>query len=190
MSSPLQLSPTSIARWLRHYTTLLLALSVVLAVSAAAIAIEPIIASTVISQGKGPGPNPGPAGPVNPSVPLPAESATSCGAWSSEANPIGHQITAKYGEIRNCLAVDSIRSRWIVTTLGTANSHGVIGVYRCTSEQCRDGRVDHPIAGWTFYPAPYSGGVSVLSVQSSTLLVVDNGGHQLTFDLDTGLFRS
>jgi hypothetical protein len=183
--------PISFRAWMRVHPTWTVAIGALLIVGALIVATEPIdaqIRSSAPVQGKGPHPGPRVDGPANPYVPLPAKSATVCGAWSSAASATGQRITQQYGEIRNCLAVESTRSTWVITTLGTGAASGVLGVYRCRSEQCRDGSTDHPIAGWTFYRGPYGGGVTVMRVESATTLIVDNAGHQLTFDLNAGVF--
>ena len=132
---------------------------------------------------KGPPPvTPGLPGPPNPAVPLPAPDPTQCGSWAQTTSAPGAFITETYGEIRNCGPLDSQRSTWIMTTLGTTTSHGVIAIYRCSTDSCRDGRTDHPIGGWTFFPAPHVGGVTLLVMQSPTVFIIDNGGYQLTFD--------
>jgi hypothetical protein len=123
-------------------------------------------------------------------VPLPTPDATVCGSWSAGTSATGALITERYGEIRNCTFLDSQQSTWIVTTLGTKTSHGVIAIYRCSTDACRDGRTDHPVAGWTIFPTPYSGGVTLLIPPSSTVLTIDNGGHQMTFDLLSDTYSS
>jgi len=44
------------------------------------------------------------------------------------------------------------------------------------------------MAGWRIYPAPYAGGVTLLGEQASDVLIVDNGGHQMVFDISTGRY--
>src|SRR5438132_8162372 len=51
-----------------------------------------------------------------------------CGEWSRASSTLGSVVTQRYGEIRNCVLVGN---SWVITTLGTADSTGVIGVYRC-----------------------------------------------------------
>src|SRR5438477_3201856 len=64
-------------------------------------------------------------------------------------------IASRFGEIRSCFALDADRGTWILTTLGNRASHGVVGIYRCATLACRDGRNDHVYIGWKFYAAPY-----------------------------------
>ena len=94
-------------------------------------------------------------------------------------------MAARYGELRNCTPIDSQRSHWLITTLGTPRSHGVIAIYTCATAACRDGRNDHPIAGWRIYPAPYEGGVTLFGQPTAGSLVVSNGGHEIVFDLES-----
>src|SRR2546428_10569824 len=110
-----------------------------------------------------------------------------CGVWSSASGTLGSTVTQRYGEIRNCgLFGDS----WVINTLGRADHDGTIGVYRCDSADvsCLDGRKDHPLSGWTFYSPPYPGGVTLLGGGDSNKLIIDNAGHQLTFEIATGAF--
>ncbi len=51
-----------------------------------------------------------------------------------------------------------------------------------------NGQRPHPLGGWRFVKPPYPGGVTVLGRVGSGRLIVDVGGHQLTFDVTTGRF--
>src|SRR5205823_9618734 len=110
-----------------------------------------------------------------------------CGTWSEATSPTGAEFITAYGEIRSCMKLDPQPSGWLVATLGTKSSRGVVALYPCTNDACRDGRLDHPFAGWVVYPAPHRGGVTPLGRLSPTVLIVDNGGYELAFDLS---FRS
>jgi hypothetical protein len=132
---------------------------------------------------------PSPQHAVRPPAPEPFESyptaaAGACGYWTATYA----EIAKRHGELRNCEAIDAQRSAWVITTLGTTGTHGVIAVYRCASAACRDGRNDHPMAGWRIYPAPYAGGVTLLGEQATDVLIVANGGHQIVFDISTGRY--
>src|SRR5438128_2744091 len=113
--------------------------------------------------------------------------SATCGEWSSASGTLGSTVTRRYGEIRNC---GLFRDSWVITTLGGVDSDGVIGVYRCDSSDtsCLDGRNDHPVSGWIFYPPPFPGGITLLGGGDGNKLTVDNAGHQLTFEISTGAF--
>jgi hypothetical protein len=132
---------------------------------------------------------PSPRHAVRLAVPEPSRSYPTagpdvCGYWTATYA----EIARRYGEIRNCTPADSERSAWVIATLGTASARGVVAVYRCASAACRDGRQDHPVAGWRFYPPPYAGGVTLLGEQARDMLIVDNGGHEIVFDVATGRY--
>ena len=111
-----------------------------------------------------------------------------CGWWANAAFPTGAAFTERYGEIRNCAAVDGVRSTWVMTTLGMQQSRGVLAVDRCRDMRCRDGRNDHPFASWSIYPAPRPGGVTLLGQPSPYVLLLSNGGGQVYFDLGSGRY--
>jgi hypothetical protein len=115
-------------------------------------------------------------------IPLP----TSCGDWSAPAGTVGAAFAARYGEIRTC---ERYGTQFVITTLGDAQRHstGVIAVYACAAEDaaCLDGRKPHPVAGWEFFPPPYPGGVTVLIQSSPNVLIVDDAGYQMCFDLQS-----
>jgi hypothetical protein len=95
-------------------------------------------------------------------------------------------MKAEYGEVHNCL---KIGNAWVLTSLGGAGKQGAIGIYRCTSLACLDGQTEHGLAGWRFIHSPYGGGATVLAIRDAThTLVIDAGGHQLNFDVDTETF--
>ncbi len=116
-----------------------------------------------------------------------SSASTSCGEWSSASSEIGSGITQRYGEIRNC---GLFGDTWVITTLGSVENGGAIGVYRCdgVDQSCLDGRSDHPLGDWTFYPPPYPGPVTVLMRFDGSRLLVSNGGDQLSFNIATGVF--
>lgn len=177
--------------WSRRHLGVVLAAACVLGLGALIVAYSPVVLQgqmISLHQQKGPNPTPRATGPANPVVPLPAASPKLCGSWSSAGSAIRKQITNQYGEIRNCTAIGQARSVWLLTTLGTSTSHGVVGIYRCNTDACKDGSTSHPIAGWQFYPAPYPGGVTLLRATTASAVVVDNGGHELTFDVLAGTY--
>jgi hypothetical protein len=133
---------------------------------------------------------PSPDHAVMPALPEPAVSYPTatpevCGYWTATYA----EMARRYGELRNCMPVDPARSAWVITTVGTTSTHGVIAVYQCASAACRDGRNNHPIRGWRIYPGPFAGGVTVLGHTAKFILIVSNGGHQITFDVATGRYR-
>lgn len=109
-----------------------------------------------------------------------------CGSWSAATSPTGARFTASYGEIRNCLRVGN---DWLLTTLGTTSSRGVIAVYRCGDAACLQPDADHPFDDWRITPAPGPGGVTLLGVDPDGRHVrVSNSGRQMLFDLDSLTF--
>ncbi|HEY6115218.1 MAG TPA: hypothetical protein VI172_04595, partial [Candidatus Dormibacteraeota bacterium] len=72
---------------------------------------------------------PSPQHAVRPPAPEPFESyptaaAGACGYWTATYA----EIAKRHGELRNCEAIDAQRSAWVITTLGTTGTHGVIAV--------------------------------------------------------------
>ena len=114
-----------------------------------------------------------------PAVDLSVPDPSLCGDW-----PLATQaIAGRYGELRNCLRIAAPGLvEWLVTTLGKPGSYGVVAAYRCHDRACEDGRTDHPLPGWRFTTAPHRGGVTLLRSVSPTVLIVGNGGYQVTFD--------
>ena len=118
----------------------------------------------------------------------PTPAASVCGSWSNPKSTTGAAISRMYGEIRNC---DLVGNAWVITTLGLKGKTGIIAVYRCVASDsaCLDGQKDHPLSGWHFYKPPYQGEVTLLSSDSAVhKILVDDGGHQIWFDLETGTF--
>ncbi|QQE80003.1 hypothetical protein [Alicyclobacillus sp. SO9] len=97
-------------------------------------------------------------------------------------------IRQKYGEVRNEFLLGN---EWVVTTLGNQNSRGVIGIYNCSPKDtaCLSGQKHLPLAAWKFYKPPFAGGVTLLLKRRDTL-IVDNGGHQITFSISTHQWMS
>jgi len=126
--------------------------------------------------------------PSAPAAPVaePSPQPDVCGYWTQTYQT----LAARYGEIRDCLTTDGTRRLWLISTLGNARSRGVIAIFRCRSDACTDGRTDHPIGGWQIFPAPFAGGVTVLGQPSPSLLIIDNGGHEIEFDLHLLRFRT
>jgi len=129
--------------------------------------------------------NPGP-----PMVGLLRPSITEGPATSSTLpNQVADVITAKYGEIRNEYRVGNT---WLLTTLGNKQDpSGVIGLYVCspTDSAALNGQEPLSLSGWKFYKSPFPGGVTLLEINGNTL-IIDNGGHQITFDITTKSFGS
>jgi len=128
--------------------------------------------------------NPGPpmAGLLRPSITEgPATSNT-------PPSQVADVITAKYGEIRNEYRVGNT---WILTTLGNKDSRGVIGLYSCspTDSAALNGQEPLSLSAWKFYKPPFPGGVTLLEIHGNTL-IIDDGGHQITFDITTKSFGS
>ena len=93
-------------------------------------------------------------------------------------------IIARYGTIRNCLVIGD---QVVITTLGLRQSaqSGVIAIYTCAASdvRCHNGRTLQPATGWQFYLPPHPGGVTMLAQPSPSVLLVDNAGDQVCFDL-------
>ena len=127
-----------------------------------------------------------------PAVATPTNTPPSmvCGTWAANASP-GSALVQKYGDIRTCrLFGDS----WVIIASNKTADGGArwaVGVYRCasTDASCLDGQNDHPLSGWTFYSPPYQEEVTILTQLDSNSLVLDNGGHQLSFSIATGAFE-
>jgi hypothetical protein len=126
---------------------------------------------------------------VQPATTTPA--ADLCGAWSAEHAPTALAISAKYGQIRNCIKTGD---NWVVTTLGSpdGSTTGAVGIYACAASDsaCQDGRNDHPISGWKFFTPPYPGSVTILAQHPNGTLIVSDAGHQMCFDVDTASYTN
>ena len=109
-----------------------------------------------------------------------------CGYWAETYAT----LSSRYGEIRNCFPTDGTRREWLIATLGNARSRGVIAIFECSSAACTDGRADHPAAGWRIFEPPFAGGVTVIGELSPSVLIADNGGHEVEFDLKLLRFRT
>ena len=128
--------------------------------------------------------NPGP-----PMVGLLRPSITEGPATSNTLpSQVADVVYASYGETRNEYRVGNT---WILTTLGNKDSSGVIGLYSCspTDSAALNGQVPLSLSGWKFYKPPFPGGVTLLDINGNTL-IIDNGGHQITFDITTKSFGS
>ena len=122
----------------------------------------------------------------------PTPTPAKCGPWFSQDSSLGTSISDQYGELRNCGFYDGY---WVITTLGkklpdASRVSGTIAVYFCEQGDatCEDGNSDHPLSGWSFISPPYEGGVTILRRLATNMLVVNNEGHQLVFDLSTRRF--
>jgi hypothetical protein len=127
----------------------------------------------------------GPSGPPPPTRP-------GCGSWSGAQSTTGASIQAQHGPIRNCALIGTT---WVIATLhDQAHDRGAILVYRCSPSDsaCLDPQTDHPAAQWQTFPAPYPGDVTFLAGAQATgspsRIIIDNGGHQLDFDLSADTY--
>jgi len=130
-------------------------------------------------------PTPSPSAIAQP-TPAPAQSPGVCGPWSASGSTLTTQIGTQYGEVGQCLLIADV---WVLATGGVAHGPGAIGLYRCrqVDATCLDGRTDHAFGGWAWFPAPYAGPVKILG-QSGSTLIIDDGGHQLRFDIATSSY--
>jgi len=91
--------------------------------------------------------------------------------------------------IRNCLRVGS---DWVIATTGGPANAANLGILRCSSNSaCIRGQAD-PAAfdRWQWFkPSGIVGGVTILGVDGSTLLL-DAGGQELTFSLTSDRFAA
>jgi hypothetical protein len=78
----------------------------------------------------------------------------------------------------------------VITTLGGHGTEAIIALYPCNSSDtaCMDGQQPHPVSGWQFVKPPYPGGVTYMGSLNDHQMIVDVGGHQLTFDVLTRQF--
>lgn len=110
----------------------------------------------------------------------------SCGSWPAPTGEVGALISRKYGEIRSC---GLYGAQFVITTLGNAanRASGIIATYACAPEDdvCLDGRNPHSSIGWQVYPPPFPGGVTVLENLSPDVLIIDDAGHQMCFNLQS-----
>lgn len=126
--------------------------------------------------------------PTAPAMPSPTATADPaiCGAWSAADGATGQPVAARYGAILNCAREGD---SWVIATDGLAGKPGVIGVDACHSDAtCLNGQTARGMAAWMFYPAPYAGGVRLLGLASPGVLLVDDGGYQLRFTIDSGTY--
>jgi len=107
-----------------------------------------------------------------------------CGNWSVEGSAAATAIVSAR-TIRNCLQVGD---NWVIAAVGgTADSAG-LGVLACNGNAtCLGGQTDPSTFGtWQWFkPGGFGGDVVVLDATGS-LLLVDVGGHELTFNVATG----
>lgn len=80
----------------------------------------------------------------------------------------------------------------MITTLGLPGERGVVALDSCAADDadCFNGSSDHPYANWHFYQPPYIGGATVLEGVGTNSLLIDNGGHQITFTISTATFSA
>jgi hypothetical protein len=127
-------------------------------------------------------------------APSPASSSTAsaspgaCGPWSQQGSAAATAIVSTR-TIRNCLQVGT---DWVIATTGGPADAANLGILQCGSNSaCIRGQAD-PAAfdRWQWYkPAGIAGGVTILGVDGGTLLL-DAGGHELTFSLSSKRFAA
>ena len=95
------------------------------------------------------------------------------------------EILAQYGEIYKGNRCGPIGTQLVILTRGRDGGPGAIATYQCqpADQGCLRGEAPSaPDARWSVYPAPYAGAVAILG-GSATLLIIDNGGAQICFDM-------
>jgi hypothetical protein len=123
-------------------------------------------------------------------APSPASTvgAGACGPWSQQGSAAATAIVSTR-TIRNCLQVGT---DWVIATTGGPASAANLGILRCGGNSaCIRGQAD-PAAfdRWQWFkPAGIAGGVTILGVDGSALLL-DAGGHELTFSLTSDRFSA
>lgn len=113
-----------------------------------------------------------------------------CNSSITSGGTVAAAIASNYGEVRSCV---SAGSSWVITTLGAPGAstrHGVVAVYACSTTACQSGQGHYSANGFTIITPPYAGGVTVLAKVPGDLqsLIIDDAGHQLTFDAITLTF--
>lgn len=119
-----------------------------------------------------------------------ASPADVCGSWSDASIPgtAAAIIQAEFGEVRNCL---KIGTTWVLTTLGGGSrAEGAIAMYRCSTPACLNGQTEHGARGWHVIHSPYGGGTVLTVDQPAHTLLLDAGGHQISLNVDTGVFST
>ena len=107
-----------------------------------------------------------------------------CGtSWASASSALGRYLAPRWGQIRICTRAGRY---WIATTDATGSSlEGAIAVYRCGATSCVPPPIAGSTRGWQVNPAPNPGGVTLLAIPNPTTVIVDNGGYQIDFSLET-----
>jgi hypothetical protein len=128
------------------------------------------------------------AAPAAPASSASGVTANVCGSWSQQGTAAAKAIVSNR-TIRDCLEVGT---DWVITTVGGPAGSANLGVLRCGSNAaCIAGKANPgTFARWHWYqPAGISGGVTVLGVNGSTLML-DAGGHELNFALSGTTFAA
>jgi hypothetical protein len=115
-------------------------------------------------------------------------SVSACGPWSQQGSAAATAIVSTR-TIRNCLQVGT---DWVIATTGGPANAANLGILQCGgSSGCSGGQADPgAFARWRwFQPSGVAGGVTILGVDGSTLLL-DAGGHELTFSLTSDTFAA
>jgi hypothetical protein len=127
-------------------------------------------------------------------APSPASSSSAsaspgaCGPWSQQGSADATAIVSTR-TIRNCLRVGS---DWVIATTGGPADAANLGILMCGSNSvCMRGQADPaPFDRWQWFkPSGIVGGVTILGVDGSALLL-DAGGHELTFSLTSERFAA
>lgn len=121
-------------------------------------------------------------------APVPAPSI--CNAPVSSGGTVSQFIAGKYGEVRSCVYAGA---DWVITTLGTPGAsarQGVVAVYTCSTTACQSGQGPYNPSEFSIVDPPYPGGVTVLGTipGDPQTLIIDDSGHQMTFDATTMTF--
>jgi hypothetical protein len=117
-----------------------------------------------------------------------APSLKSCGTWSAQGSAAATAVVGNR-TIRDCAGVGT---DWVLATVGGAAGSANVAVLRCGgSASCAAGvRNPAAYAHWQwFQPAGVTGGATILAINGTTL-ILDVGGHQLSFSLTNDRFSA
>jgi hypothetical protein len=126
--------------------------------------------------------------PASSSSASTSASPGACGPWSQQGSAAATAVVSTR-TIRNCLEVGT---DWVIATTGGSSDAANLGILRCGGNStCAGGQADPAaFARWHwFQPAGIAGGITIFSADGSTLLL-DAGGHELTFSLTTDSFAA
>jgi hypothetical protein len=120
----------------------------------------------------------------------PSPASSICNSPVSSGGTVAQFIAGKYGEVRSCV---STGAAWVITTLGTpgaSDRQGVVAVYSCSTTACQSGQGSYTASNFTIVAPLYPGGVTVLGKVPGDpqSLIIDDAGHQMTFDATTLTF--